>query len=72
MKINKVNLAWFSPTQTRNKIPHAVARAFPAKVSGYELTLLLQTAQLHCFAAEELLVSGMPIERRQEIAKYLQ
>ncbi len=61
MKINKINLIYFSPTQTTKKVLQAFAQSFSANISVYDLTLSLQTAQLPCFAADELLVVGTPV-----------
>ena len=61
MKISKVNLVYFSPTQTTKKILQAFASVFHEQVSVYDFTLSLKTKELPCFAADELVVVGSPV-----------
>lgn len=61
MKINKVNLVYFSPTQTTQKILKSIASAFDAEIIDHDYTLKLGKEELPFFESDELVILGAPV-----------
>lgn len=61
MKFRKVNLVYFSPTQTTKKIVEAVASAFGVETVAHDTTLAIGKLEVPTFAADELVIVGAPV-----------
>lgn len=60
MKISRVNLIYFSPTQTTRKTLRAIASAFSEEVKEYDVTTNREIA-VPVFGADELVIAGVPV-----------
>ena len=60
MEITRVNLVYFSPTQTTRKTLRAMASAFSVEVKEYDVTLNREI-EVPAFGADELVIAGVPV-----------
>ena len=60
MEITRVNLVYFSPTQTTRKTLRAMASAFSVEVKEYDITLNREI-EVPVFGADELVIAGVPV-----------
>lgn len=60
MEITRVNLVYFSPTQTTRKTLRAMASVFSVEVKEYDITLNREI-EVPVFGADELVIAGVPV-----------
>ena len=60
MEITRVNLVYFSPTQTTRKTLRTMASAFSVEVKEYDITLNREI-EVPVFGADELVIAGVPV-----------
>ena len=60
MEITRVNLVYFSPTQTTRKTLRAMASAFSVEVKEYDVTTNREI-EIPVFGADELVIAGVPV-----------
>jgi ferredoxin len=61
MKIRKVHVVCFSPTQTTLSVLEAIASAFPVETIVHDATLMLGIIQLPEFTEQDLVLVGAPV-----------
>jgi ferredoxin/flavodoxin len=61
MDISRVNLVYFSPTQSTQKILRTIASAFDKKIVEYDYTLKLGKEPAPSFGRDELVIIGSPV-----------
>jgi ferredoxin len=61
MRINKINLVYFSPTKTTQKVVRAIARGAGLPVQEYDFTCLYDPPAIPSFGPEEVVLIGMPV-----------
>lgn len=61
MTIKTVNLVYFSPTHTTQKVVKAIGEGTNLKVKEYDFTYLKNNPQPPTFSQEELVVIGVPV-----------
>lgn len=61
MNIEKINLIYFSPTHTTQKIAQAIAKGTALKVQEYDITHLSAASAAPSFKNDELVLIGLPV-----------
>jgi ferredoxin len=61
MDVTKINVVYFSPTGTTRKAAKAIAEGLDSPVQEYDFTRTKDKPQPPAFAADELVVIGMPV-----------
>ncbi|SMB92022.1 Flavodoxin [Desulfonispora thiosulfatigenes DSM 11270] len=61
MKIEKVNLVYFSPTKSTKKIVNSIAASFNTEIVDYDYTHKINSKDVPSFGSNELVIIGSPV-----------